>query len=181
MTAPNAKLICEYQMPTQSLQQAFLDWYAVNHTRFAYVVQFEVPAGGHLTLYFGGINRVLYARFSLDCISVWVDYQGECWDCVFDVDAAPIPVTGGYICTMCKPETRVVFPDRLTIWVDHLFKPLLKWVNEDLAQSNCLVLEGAPGWTSARLTIEQPTFPRALAPDGVRLVIPLTQPTDTEQ
>ena len=49
-------------------------------------------------------------------------------------------------------ESRPVFPDRPALWTDHLFEPLLEWVNESLAKAKWLALYGSPDYgTWARL------------------------------
>jgi hypothetical protein len=45
-----------------------------------------------------------------------------------------------------------VFADRPSLWADHLFDPLLEWVNDGLARAKWLALYGSPEWgTWARL------------------------------
>ena len=45
-----------------------------------------------------------------------------------------------------------MFADRPALWADHLFEPLLEWVNDSLARAKWLALYGNPEWaTWARL------------------------------
>ena len=156
-------------------QQAFVDWYASNSERFTCQIQFEQGDDCNRHFSFAAFHYSLKGCVSEEGITVSVCYQGEYCDLVFDADACASPVPGGYVCTFCEPELKVIFADELEMWKDHVFEPLLKWVNEDLAESNWLVLEGDPRFTSARLMTEHPAPDQDLAPDSVRIVIPLKQ------
>jgi hypothetical protein len=68
-----------------------------------------------------------------------------------------------------------VFPCLVALWTDHLFEALLKWVNEDLAPANWLILDGeVDGFTCASLAPLRPDAPAA--PDCVQHVLPLRTP-----
>jgi hypothetical protein len=79
-------------------------------------------------------------------------HQGDGWDFLLDLDAEPKRVPGGYVCDLCPPESRPVFPNRPALWTDHLFEQLLEWVNESLAKAKWLALYGSLDYgTWARL------------------------------
>ena len=67
------------------------------------------------------------------------------------LDTSPTRVPGGYVCTMCDPETRPTLPSREAVWETDLFEPFLQWVNECLAPANALHISGDVGFTDARL------------------------------
>jgi hypothetical protein len=44
---------------------------------------------------------------------------------------------------MCPADARGTFADRPGLWADHLFDPLLEWVNLNLARAKWLALYGS--------------------------------------
>jgi hypothetical protein len=91
-------------------------------------------------------------------INVSLTYEGYCWDRLLSPDEPQLArVPGGYACRQCLPEFRKVFPDRHSIYADHLFQPLLEWVNDDLAKAKWLRLVGKPAKSTwVELTAELP-------------------------
>jgi hypothetical protein len=104
-----------------------------NRSRFAIDIKLGRRTDTLQQFTFAGINAALDGVLTTREISVYVTYEGENWDCILDVNAEPKRVPGGYVCGLCPPESRPVFPSRPALWADRLFEPLLEWVNESLA------------------------------------------------
>ncbi len=164
-------------MPRRRLHREFLRWLKLNRARFAIGITLRKRTDRLLEFSFVGINPAITGFLSTCDVNVNVIFEGNDfdagnWDTLMYLFHAAKPVPGGYICSQCKPEYKRVFPDLVALWTDHLFEELLKWVNEDLAPANWLILEGkAHHFTSATITSLRPDSPGA--PDCVRHVLPL--------
>jgi hypothetical protein len=55
----------------------------------------------------------------------------------------------GYYCSFC--EDPVYFNDRHSIWLDHVYEPLLKWANEKLVTTNYLCIYRGDGWGGTKI------------------------------
>ncbi len=144
-------------MPRRKIQRAFLSWLEQNRSRLAIEIVLGKRTDTVQEFTFAGINRAIRGELNTYEVEVWVIYRDDCWDILLDLDAEPKRVPGGgYICDLCPPEARRVFPDRPALWTDHLFEGLLEWVNDSLARAKWLALHGDP---------ETATWARLL-PDG---------------
>ena len=56
-----------------------------------------------------------------DGLAVEAVRNGECWDIILDLDAAPETVQGGVTCTLCGDGR--VWPSQEALWADHLWEP----------------------------------------------------------
>ena len=156
-------------MPRRMIQRAFLSWLEQNRSRFAIEIELGRRTDTDLEFTFAGINGALIGVLTTWEISVYVIHQGENWDCILDVNAEPKRVPGGYVCKLCPPESRPVFPNRPALWTDHLFEPFLDWVNESLAKAKWLALYGSPDYgTWGRLLPDDPPS-KALPGGGLTL------------
>jgi hypothetical protein len=54
------------------------------------------------------------------------------------MDAHPVRTANGYICRECLPEEGNAFSSREALWKNHLFEPLLEWINDELATAKAL-------------------------------------------
>ena len=65
----------------------------------------------------------------------------------------PHRVTGGYACEWQANEEQTPFPTREALWQDHIFEPLLKWVNMKLAPARWIRMyqKQDVGWIGASL------------------------------
>ena len=81
------------------------------------------------------------------------------------LDIDPVHTPEGYVCRLCrdhpdKPENGGVnaarFQTRAELWEDHLFRPLMNWVNNELANARWLRLLGnCNGSTAAELIYDE--------------------------
>jgi hypothetical protein len=94
-----------------------------------------------IELRFQNYPDCLSVCLSKDELAVHLEWQGEWWDMIIDLDAWPRPTRGGYKCKCCwdeRGESAEIFPSLEALWQDHLFDPFLKWVNEKLAPARWL-------------------------------------------
>ena len=83
----------------------------------------------------------------------WTTSEADCPK--LSLEAVPKRVPGGYVCDLCPPGSRPVFPNRPSLWTAELFEPFLQWVNEGLAKAKWLALYGSPDFAAwARLSGE---------------------------
>jgi hypothetical protein len=89
-------------------------------------------------------------------LTVNVHWEDQHWDALLSLDVNPRRSAGGYICECCEPEERKIFRSIEALWRDHLFDPLLNWINGELASADAIGLYGSPsqGWMSAKLLSE---------------------------
>lgn len=80
-----------------------------------------------------------------DGVAVAAEWEEEPWDLLYCEDVAPLKTPEGYVCALCPEEDRTVFADRLTLWEQHLFEPLLEWLNGELAPAQALHLYRTDG------------------------------------
>ena len=76
--------------------------------------------------------------------------DGECWDILLDLDAAPEDVQGGVNCALCRDGR--VWPSRDALWADHLWAPFSAWLG-DLSQATGIEWGGQAGsstWASLK-------------------------------
>ena len=152
-------------MARRMIRRVFLIWLEQNRSRFAIEIELGRRTDTDLEFTFAGIHSALIGVLTTWEISVYVIHQGENWDCILDVNAEPKRVPGGYVCKLCPPESRPIFPNRPALWTDHLFEPFLEWVNESLAKAKWLGLYGRRGYaTWAKLLPDDPL------PDGDHLL-----------
>jgi hypothetical protein len=169
------------QKPRRRLHREFLRWLRLNRARFAIGIAPGKRTDKALEFCFVGINPAITGILSTRDVNVNVmfedaDFDDGNWDTLIWLFHGAKPVPGGYICSQCKPEYKRVFPDLVALWTDHLFEELLKWVNEDLAPANWLVLnDTVKAFNSAWITPLHSDAPGP--PDCVHTALPLrTQP-----
>jgi hypothetical protein len=128
-------------------------WYRVNKNRFLVPLSFQERSDQFLNWHFLGIDRVVTGFLGRHEITVPVEWGGECWDLLVSLDVMPTKQGQNHICGFCLPEHQIPYPDRASLWKDHLFEPFLTWVNNTLAPAKWLRLEGSldKGYTSASL------------------------------
>jgi len=90
-----------------------------------------------------GVNRAVrgfYVQKSRDYseITVWVKWDNECVDLIFDFDLKEKRTVDGYCCSLCLPESIVNYPERKELFVKHSFETFLEWCNGTLSHSNWL-------------------------------------------
>jgi hypothetical protein len=72
-------------------------------------------------------------------------------DLILVLEAFPERIGAEIVCTQCARNERRVFSNREELWRDHLFEPLLQWVNEALAPAVAIAVFEFDGATEAKL------------------------------
>ncbi len=128
------------RLPRPRNQRAFVRWFAENYPRFAVPVRISRITAKSVTLIFPGYPSCLSVSLCAHDLNVDVNWQGIHWDMVISLDAYMARTANGYQCKLCiTPE---MFPSRESLWIDHLYEPFLKWVNEELASARWLEISG---------------------------------------
>ncbi len=123
------------------IQRAFMHWFNENHTRFAIPIRVTKITAKGVELRFQNYPDCLSVVLSSDELAVHVEWLGERWDRIIDLDVWAYHTRGGYKCRCCwdeRGESAEIFPNLEALWQDHLFNPFLKWVNEKLAPARWL-------------------------------------------
>ena len=136
------------------IQRTFVQWLEEHKDRLPcrlipvsrsdYLLEMKLQWGySHLTF---GLGR--------NEIDVSVNWQGQCWDIIFNEIAIPLAVRNGYVCSVCRPSERTLFSSREELWKEHLFEPFAAWILKELANANAIVLhqDRLDGSTWAKLT-----------------------------
>lgn len=126
------------------IQRCFLAWAEEVRPRLAFPLRRLSRTDRALNCTLDGVPAALTVVLA-DDIMVWVEWEGEGWDAIFwnFVDVGSVP--GGRTCTACPPDERQVWPDREALWREHLFEPLLEWINGPFAQADDVALYGRKG------------------------------------
>lgn len=133
--------------------EAFTSWFAAAGLHD--LVAFEPCADRDavdVSFLIGGRTLQGYAHPS--GISIAAMLGGECWDFLFDEDVMPVNDGAAWFCSLCEPNDRHLFPSIEVVWVDHLFDPLCRWIDEQLRPANALEYHRVEGATWVRLTNE---------------------------
>jgi hypothetical protein len=134
-------------MPTSFPQRLFNDWLAQNRSRFSHPPMAIRRRKDYLKFRFTGVASSVWGSINdWGGMVIGVDYRGECWDLVADLDIVPRRLTtGGYICRLCDADTRTIYPSREAIWMEHGFEPLLKWCNQQFQADQWASVWGTDG------------------------------------
>jgi len=135
-------------------QRTFDYWLKHNRKYFSHPPQLFLQRRDYVLYSFQGINPAIRLSIKpVGFIEVWVYYQGTAWDILTDFDVhARRTSAGDYYCQLCDEESRVLYPSREDLWMDHSFKSLLEWSQENLVDTNRLCITGIKDhYTSATL------------------------------
>ena len=121
--------------PRPKLQRVFVHWLAENRRHFRVPVHIESITYRGIRLRFEAPFACLTASLRGSDFSVIAEVDGEYWDMLLSLDAFPIRANGRYKCSLCE-EPCQLWPSRRALWIDHLFEPFLKWVNERLGYAS---------------------------------------------
>ncbi len=73
------------------------------------------------------------------------------WDLILVLEAFPKRTEAGVICNQYTYDEQRILSSHAESWRDHLFEPLLRWVNETLAPAVAIALFEYDGATEAKL------------------------------
>lgn len=136
--------------PVLPIAACFIQWWDNEHDRLRQRI--VIKSQSWLDFGFDVGGSALRAHLSEHNLNVAVDDGDVWWDLLLDLDVHPQRSRGGWTCGDCAPEARRVFATHEDLWRDHLFEPLLAWINEELAPAHTLALFGSEeGGSRARL------------------------------
>ena len=157
-------------------QRTFDYWLKHNRKIFNHPPQLFLRRRDYVLYLFQGINPAI--RLSIKnygYIELWVYYQGTAWDILTDFDVhARRTSTGAYYCHLCDEDSRVLYPSREDLWVDHSFKSLLEWSQENFIDTNSLCITGIKDhYSSAILLTKDEIDARRNTIDNLFAVLPV--------
>jgi len=121
--------------------RAFQSWYSTKQKEFGPELSVIKRNETCLELAVRGIpNHVMSILFTIGRgktrqadISTYFYLNGECMDSAGWFDAEPIRIADGYRCGFCERQgAGKVYPSLESLWEEHLFEPLMTWLNEAL-------------------------------------------------
>lgn len=133
------------------IQRAFFAWFDEARPRLKRDISIVRRTDRSVEFTFHAGTDALRGWLYRNEVVIAVDYDGTCWDLLIAYDVYPRKIADGYICTECPPDAQHIHPSREALWRDHLFDPLLRWVNEELATATGLALYDYTGMTCAEL------------------------------
>lgn len=122
----------------RKIHRAFYQWYCGIQKELQ--LECVKHRDNYLVMQMPGLNSVISFVLTAWEINVAVEWQGQCWDLLIAFDAWPKHASEGYYCSLCDEDSRVFYPNRIELWRDHLFKPFLDWVNNELRRHQSLFI-----------------------------------------
>ncbi|WP_069065492.1 hypothetical protein [Sphingobium sp. RAC03] len=133
--------------------EAFTSWFAAAGLHELVAVEPCVDRDTvDISFLIGG--RALQGYVHPSGISIAAMLGKECWDFLFDEDVVPVNDGAAWFCSLCEPNDCRLFPSIEALWVDHLFDPLRRWIDEQLRPATALEYHRVDGATWMRLTKE---------------------------
>ena len=132
----------EHAAPPRGLRRAFLAWLVDVRPRLAVGLHNDQSTPDSIEFSLAVANPVLHG-FLADQgnIVVSVDWVGENWDFLLDLDVRPRATADGFVCSICNSEGKHrIFPSLEALWRDHLFDPFEEWINTKLAGAHAIAL-----------------------------------------
>lgn len=143
-------------MPQSFSMRLFDRWLEQNRARFHHPPTAIVRRKQSRTFRFAGVTPSIWGHVcDWGSIVVGVDYRGENWDLIADLDIAPARLaTGGYVCQLCAADAQKVYPTRASLWIEHGFESLLDWSNTHFRPDLNVMLfqtkDGGATWVKLR-------------------------------
>ena len=125
------------------IQRAFLTWFAESRHRFTVPLRIARHTKRNIELEFEGGQSLISATLTSWEINVGFDWEGICLDLMISFEAIPELTSNGYVCSLCLPKARKVYPSRELLWRDHLFEPFLDWTNGTLVKAPWIGIYGS--------------------------------------
>ena len=145
--------------PRAYILRFFKYWLRQNHSSFLIPPQIVRTTDTDIHFTFQGIAGEIWGYLNRHSgLTIGVNWKGECWDLLFEIDTCETKTAHGYICSLCVPPHQVCYATRRDLWNEHTFKPFLTWCNETLAPARWLLLHQTEnrGITWVKLSNEKP-------------------------
>lgn len=139
-----------WRSPRPRIQRVLLHWLQESRPRWQTAPRVSKRTAKAVELAFPAFDPRVRAVLTREGIDVCVIVDGECWDILWSLDVTPVRTRHGYVCGQCDVPLQQCYPDRESLWRDHLFESLLDWANRHLVPGAGLTLSGQwGGWTTA--------------------------------
>lgn len=106
-----------------------------------------------------GLNNVENISIHFDLsgfVTIPVFFKSECFDILTDFDISEEREGNKYFCGQCG--SRRYFSSRDELWENHVYEPLLEWVNENIKSGNYLCIYDFEGSTTAKIVKSEDLF-----------------------
>lgn len=134
------------------IQRAFLRWLEEKRSRLPFGLTRTRRTDALLTMQIGVAEPHLLLQLSRWSLSVLVVWQGKDWDLLYDNDVVPVRVSNGHVCGLCGRAQQEVFSGREMLWREHLFEPWLRWLTDEVASAQFVLLhqtkDGGVTWAT---------------------------------
>lgn len=130
--------------------RAFSAWFAT--ADLGDIIAFE-PAKGRdaVEISFRISDGSLHGYAQPTGISVSASWMEEVYDLLWDDDLIADHGPQGWCCSLCSSKERQPFPTIEALWINHLFAPLRRWVDEQLRPAVMLEFHQHCGATWVKL------------------------------
>jgi len=133
------------------IQRAFLAWLDESAPRLKQRIMLRRRTDRLICFEFDVGAPLLHGWLDRHEIGIAVGDDHTTWDLILVLEAVPERTGAGVVCIQCARNEQRVFSSREELWRDHLFEPLLQWVNETLAPAVAIALFEYDGATEAKL------------------------------
>lgn len=148
--------------------KAFIRWATGNQARFDIPLFIKKRTDALIEIEFGGVTDNIAAQVNTIGIVVIARHDHKLWDILIEFEAYIKKSDSGYICEWCWENPNNIetdlksFASRDELWRDHIFEPLLEWINTKLAKAWWVRFYGIPdSITAAQLIMQEAPEPRA--------------------
>lgn len=126
------------KVPTRFLHN-FLHWYATHHADlpFRFYIRQRLATGWYLGIH--GIHPCIQIFLGKNALCVAVEWEGECWDLLLDLDIVPVRTSTGYQCALCEPLYKKLFRSKKALR-EHHYEDFALWLMGNLLPRQWLYL-----------------------------------------
>jgi hypothetical protein len=148
-------------------QRAFLAWLKLRGPSLAVGCGIVGIRRTHIVCRLAGLPQNVRTFLNATGLAVQVDYRDKCWDFIFDIDAFPVRVAGGYACSCCDPSTRPVYSSREALWCGEVFEPFYEWIALKLALARSIGLYQTAGGGCTFALLGNGSLPTPVTTEGL--------------
>jgi hypothetical protein len=149
-----------------------MEWVSLQGERLHSPLQVTECRDRYMRWRFARLTPVIEVVLTTWQLSVVVNWQGGCWDCLVDFEAMPRSTPAGYACLLCPSTHPQSWSSREALWRDHVFEPFLAWVNTELSSARWLGLYQSEESGFRWAVLHRETVPET---SKVAVVLPLGQ------
>ena len=153
----------------------FQSWYRANQTRFKFPLFLARKRDDLIELGIGNLPAdkityyLRYAGSDFQAGALSLVWDGEEIDELKSLESYPQRNAAGYSCSQCQAP--VIFWTLEELWVDHIFQPLLKLVNETIAPSKGIAFFRLNSGSSYGEILTKSNYDRIMKGEGLLAVL----------